>query len=167
MSYRPRVAVFPLTATPSVGNGLIMTCVTIHSMRLKRDGWKCVQPGKFLMVGWSEWETEQTEIWEKEGRAGKRLRRELLKLDSNSYGGPYIERYSLIPKNAAPIMISDATWAELDQKGKLVFARSGKVFRGALAKTGIEAVEIIDLNGNRPPERSGNNCMQATPRGAP
>jgi hypothetical protein len=123
----------------------------ILSMRLERDGWTCVQPGKFAMAGWSGWKTEQTEIWEKEGRGGKRLRRELLELDFKSYGGPYIERFSLVPKNASPIMIAGATWAELDQKGKLVFARFGKVFRGSLSKHGIDEVELLDLNASQPP----------------
>ncbi len=128
----------------------------IHSMRLTQTGWICTQHGKFKMAGWSGWQTEQTEIWEKEGRAGKRLRRELLKIDFESYGGPYVERYTLITKNGTPITIADATWAELDQKGKLVFARFGKIFRGRLDKGGIEELTLIDLNGNEPPKKVAN-----------
>lgn len=131
----------------------------IHSMRLERDGWHCVQQGKFTMQGRSGWKTEQTEIWEKEGRVGKRLRRELLKIDFKSYGGPYIEQFSLVKKNDAPVTIADASWAELDQRGALVFARFGKLFRGALTKQGIEEKELTDLNKNQPPQGTANNVM--------
>lgn len=125
----------------------------IHSMRLERDNWKRVQWGYF-----KEKEkccvTERTDIWEKGGRKGKRLRRELLEIDFKAYGGPYIERFSIIPKNGEPIEITGATWADLDQKGKLVFARSGKIFRGTLTKHGIDEKELIDLNDNKPPMRT-------------
>jgi len=125
----------------------------IHSMRLVLDGWNCVQQGKFTMDGCSSWKAEQTEIWEKKGRAGKCLRRELLKIDFELYGGPYVEQFYLISSNGTPVVIADANWAELDQRGRLVFARFGKVFRGLLTKNGIEEVEIIDLNGNKPPRK--------------
>lgn len=124
----------------------------IQSMRLERDGWICAQQGKIKPRGLG-WKTEPIGIWEKEGRAGKRLRRELLKIDFKSYGGPYVEQFSLIPKNGTPIVIADATWAELDQKGKLVFARFGKIYRGTLKKDEIVEEEIVDLNSNEPPER--------------
>jgi len=52
--------------------------------------------------------------------------------------------------------MADATWAELDQKGKLVFAKFGKVFRGALVKGGIEEVELMDLNSHEPPKKAAN-----------
>ena len=64
-----------------------------------------MQQGKFTIAGWAGWKTEQTEIWEKEGRAGKRLRRELLKIDFESYGGPYVEQFSFLSKNGVPITI--------------------------------------------------------------
>jgi len=128
----------------------------IHSMRLSQSGWICRQHGKFTIAGWAGWQTEQTEIWEKEGRAGKKLRRELLKIDFESYGGPYIERYTLVAKNGTQIVISDATWAELDQRGNLVFAKFGKVYRGKQKKDGIKEMEVMDLNGNEPPEKIAN-----------
>jgi len=131
----------------------------IHSMRLQRDGWNCIQQGKFTMQGCSGWKTEQTEIWEKKGRAGKRLRRELLKIDFESHGGPYVEQFSIVPKNGSPVMITDASWAELDQKGKLVFARFGKILRGTLTKQGVEEEELTDLNRNQPPRGSADNAI--------
>jgi hypothetical protein len=122
----------------------------VYSKRLQRDGWKCVQEGKFSHAG-SGWDTERTEIWERSCRDGKRLRRELLKIDFEAYGGPYVEEFSVIPKNGSPLVIPEADWADLDQKEKLVFARFGKVFRGALIGNRIEEKELIDLNKNEPP----------------
>jgi hypothetical protein len=124
----------------------------ILSMRSSRDGWKCIQQGEFKLIGLSHWKTERPEIWEKEGRAGKRLRRELLKIDFKSYGGPYVEQYTLVPKNGPPIAIADASWADFDQKGKLVFARFGKVFRGLPERDHLDEKEIADLNINKPPK---------------
>jgi hypothetical protein len=133
-------------------------------MRLERDGWKCLQQGKFTMTCWSGWKTEQTEIWEKKGRGGKRLRRELIKIDFESYGGPYVVTFTLILKNGSPLIISDASWADLDQRDKLVFARFGKVFRGSLRKHQIDEIELIDLNENKPPKRAANNATQSDAR---
>ncbi len=133
----------------------------IHSKRLERDGWVCTQEGDFKEVGCGNWKTERPQTWEKRARAGKELRRELRAFDFDSYGGPYVESFALVRKNGSSQPIEGASWAELDQKGKLVFARSGKVFRGTLREDGIKEVELIDLNGNKPPWKTADNSSQS------
>lgn len=125
----------------------------IDCMRLDRDGWKCIRDGIFP-IDKSGWKTEQTEIWAKTGRAGKRLRRELLKIDFNVLGGPYINQYTLILKNGCEIKLKNVTWAELDQKDKLVFSRFGKIYRAKALKDSIEEIELMDLNSNTPTVKS-------------
>ena len=122
----------------------------VYYKRIERDGWTCVQQGKFSDQFNYGWKMEEPEIWEKSGRSGKKLRRELLAIDFRAYGGPYVESFSTIHKNGSSMIISDAEWAELDQKGKLVFARQGRIFRGTIDKDAIKETELIDLNSNRP-----------------
>lgn len=124
----------------------------VYYRRIERDGWICAQQGKFNR-NYPKWKTEQTEIWEKIGRSGKKLQQELLTVDYKAYGSNYQEVFRLIQKNGSETSITDAEWAELDQNGKLVFARKGKIFRGVLEKDRLSETELIDLNASKRPSR--------------
>lgn len=126
----------------------------IYNRRLERDGWECIQPGEFVYK-YGMHQTEQTEIWEKCGRSGKKLRRELLEIDFKTHGGPYVEAFSLIQKQGDPIPLPGASWADLDQNGKVAFARAGKIYRATLARGELKQTELIDLNLNSRPADIG------------
>jgi hypothetical protein len=129
----------------------------VHEMRLVRDGWKRVAQGTFQPVGKRfevQYEANPPEIWERPGRTGMRLRRELHGINFKAFGGPYVEHYVLVLRNGTTTPVPGATWADLDQKGKLVFARAGRLFRGWAVKGGLEEKELLDLNPNRPPARA-------------
>lgn len=81
----------------------------IHSMRISKAGWELIRRGNFPYGGLNAgWVTEQTEVWEKPGRDGKRLRRELLGIDFEAYGGPYMEKFSLISKAGESLKLPEA-----------------------------------------------------------
>ncbi len=48
------------------------------------------------------------------------------------------------------VLLSDATWADFDQQGRLVFAKEGKLFSGILDKGELDLTELADFNANKP-----------------
>jgi hypothetical protein len=56
-----------------------------------------------------------------------------------------------IEMNTGPVGLTDITWADWDFRGRLVFARGGKLFTADMAKAGFEmAVELADFNDMAP-----------------
>jgi hypothetical protein len=47
-------------------------------------------------------------------------------------------------------LLSDATWADFDQQGRLVLAREGKLFSGTLQNGDLQLTELADFNANKP-----------------
>jgi hypothetical protein len=117
--------------------------------RLLRDGWKLVERGfhsrTHRRVG-------KREIWEKAGPDGAvKLFRELEDVDFKRYGGPYFETFWLETEGEL-VPIENATWADWDNRDRLISVRDGKVFSAKMAGAKLEAKELIDLNPMRPAE---------------
>ena len=64
-------------------------------------------------------------------------------------GGPYLESFRLVLASEE-ILLRDASWADWDRAGRLVFARAGKLFAGAVESGRVVERELIDLNPNVP-----------------
>ncbi len=52
--------------------------------------------------------------------------------------------------------LEGASWADIDQQGRLVYARAGKLFAVAAG----HEVELADLNADQPPKRIGQNSEE-------
>jgi hypothetical protein len=124
----------------------------VYWKRLERDGWTLRSPGRFTWVG-RKYRTEQPEIWEKPERTGSPiLTMKCVGLDSKALGGPYLMEYFLKRSPTAPeVSIDGATWAEWDQRGRLVFARAGKLFATWVHNPQeLSPKELADFNDQRP-----------------
>jgi hypothetical protein len=47
------------------------------------------------------------------------------------------------------VSLGDATWADFDQQGRLVFANEGKLFAGTLDNGDLQLTELTDFNANK------------------
>lgn len=64
-----------------------------------------------------------------------------------------VRRYSVYdPGQDRLLPLSDATWADWDQQGRLVFAKGGKVFAATVGEAAIEATLLADFNPQQPTE---------------
>lgn len=120
----------------------------VWSRRMERDGWSLIQQGSYPLTKHG-WKTEVVEIWERPSRdSAVRLR---YRLDAICSGRANIESFSLVVGSAgAEVKLPEAQWADWDRSGRLVFARDGKLYAGALEGTRIVEQELVDLNGNKP-----------------
>jgi hypothetical protein len=53
-------------------------------------------------------------------------------------------------KTSEKVLLSDATWADFDQQGRLVLAKEGKLFAGTLENGDLKLTELADFNANKP-----------------
>jgi hypothetical protein len=96
------------------------------------------------------WKTERSEIWQKSNEAsGVTLAMELAEINFKKFGGPYIERFSLI-RDDATFGVGEAEWADWDQRNRLVIARNGKLFEGQIGDNKLKLQELADFNENKP-----------------
>ena len=47
-------------------------------------------------------------------------------------------------------LLSNATWADFDQQGRLVLAKEGKLFSATLQNGDIHLTELADFNADKP-----------------
>jgi hypothetical protein len=47
-------------------------------------------------------------------------------------------------------LLSDATWADFDQQGRLVLAKQGKLFSATFQNGSLQLTELADFNANKP-----------------
>lgn len=119
--------------------------------RMERDGWTLLQQGVFPMTR-RGWKTERSEVWERKcPKSFILLRRSLDAISFNHPGGPYLESFRMVG-SAGEIPLRDATWADWDQAGRLVFARAGRLYAAVVEKDRVVERELIDLNPNTPTE---------------
>lgn len=127
--------------------------------RSLRDGWQMVQRGQFAFervldnvpgpaVG-ARGITHQPAIWQKY-RSDQRYC-----LVKEFYREPDFALEALIylvdTSTGTPQLVEETTWIDWDHRGRLVFARSGKLFASlALADHPLQVEEIADFNGNTP-----------------
>ncbi|HEU4414240.1 MAG TPA: hypothetical protein VFT65_05605 [Candidatus Angelobacter sp.] len=121
----------------------------LFSERLERDGWNLKQKWVVENQGYPKmFLTRNPEIREKTSPDGShliRLTRSIETLD-------YAEEFAVSKSGQSKMTELDrASWADWDQRGRLVFARDGKVFAGHLSEDGpVLERELIDLNPSKP-----------------
>src|SRR5207244_4043145 len=99
--------------------------------RMERDGWVLVQEGEFTStrIGWR---TERPEVWERRSQASSiLLRRSTDAISFKHPGGPYLESFRVV-LDIGELPLRDASWADWDQAGRLVFARAGRLLAGVV-----------------------------------
>lgn len=123
----------------------------VYSRRMSRDGWVLKRDGVYAPAGGLGWRTEQAEVWERPGFVGGHvLCRRTDAISFTTPGGPYIESFRLLLAGGGEASIPDASWADRDQAGRLVFARGGKLFAGEVAGGQLAERELTDLSANQP-----------------
>jgi hypothetical protein len=113
-----------------------------------RDGWQLVQRGQFGFEG-LRGITHQPTIWQKH-RPDQRYC-----LVKEFYRAPNFRIESLIylvdTATGTQQLLEETTWINWDHRGRLVFARSGKLFASLpLADHPLQVEEIADFNSNTP-----------------
>ena len=62
-----------------------------------------------------------------------------------------LEKYSVVnDQTGEKTLLSDVTWADFDQQGRLVLAKEGKLFSAALQNGDLSLNELADFNANKP-----------------
>jgi hypothetical protein len=109
---------------------------TVYVNRLLRDGWQPVPEAP-------------AETWQRPHRAGApSLMMTQVGFDFGAYGGPYRVEYAVRAEpGAEPTPLGPATWADWDQRGRLVLARDGALFHWEAPGT---LRRIADFNDQTP-----------------
>jgi hypothetical protein len=89
---------------------------TVHFNRLLRDGWRLVDRESYA----SMWERPHP-------TASMTLTMLHVFEDFRRFGGPYVVQYSVTTADGGEYPIGEATWADWDQRGRLVVARNGQL----------------------------------------
>ena len=120
----------------------------IFSERLQRDGWNLKQEWVVENRGYPMmFLTRQPEVREKFSADGSqfiRLTRSIESLD-------YSEQFAVSIENGlAPLEIERASWVDWDHRGRLVFAKEGRIFEGSVIDGHLNSRELVDLNSATP-----------------
>jgi 3',5'-cyclic AMP phosphodiesterase CpdA len=119
----------------------------IFSERLERDGWTLRQEWKKESGGTPyRFRTIQPEIREKMN--GSQMIRLTRSIELNDYPA----EFTVVSKKGSVVTkIDRAGWVDWDQKGRLVYARDGGIFRGDVDVNGrITERQLLDLNSSKP-----------------
>ena len=129
---------------------------------------RTVWMNRLLRDGWTRREGAVPETWERASPAGDLTlaMRIVTNTDFRAYGGRYVIEYAVRTEPGGPeIELGRATWADWDQRGRLIVARDGRLLHWQPA--GI--TEIADFNdqdprpANQPPAR-GRHPTRRRPR---
>jgi hypothetical protein len=121
----------------------------VFSERLQRDGWDLKQEWVVENHGYPQmFTTSQAEVREKRNADGSlllRLTRSIERVD-------YAEEFAVSAEDGSVLFkIERASWADWDHRGRLVFARDGRVFVGQVSNsTLLSTRELVDLNAAEP-----------------
>jgi hypothetical protein len=119
-------------------------CYGVYFPRLVREGWDM---GKFVMV-----DARTTKVTWSKARDGVTLVKQSVgQAAVGSEGkGTYYDTYERVGRDGRGRAMEGVEWADFDQRGRLVFARGGKLWRGR--ERGAEWVEemVVDLNDGVP-----------------
>jgi hypothetical protein len=132
----------------------------IFSERLQRDGWEIKQEWVLEYRGYPlMYTTPQPEIREKRNLDGSLL----IRLTRSVEGLDYAEEFAVSSGDGSVLFqIERASWADWDHRGRMVFARDGKIFEGQVDdRAALNTRELVDLNSAKPvPIRSPNWASQ-------
>jgi hypothetical protein len=117
---------------------------TVYINRLLRDGWQPRVPGPG--ESWETWERPQPN-----GQLILVMRQLHSGFAFHTYGGPYIVEYAVRMKSSGEtVPLGQATWADWDQRGRLVLAQDGRLFQWQPSREPGTLHEIADLNDQVP-----------------
>lgn len=105
----------------------------IYHRRLKRDGWVMEQENLWTRSNGPHTLTMEQGWW-----------------DFQAYGGPYVMQYAVEVGQQMILVKGRVTWADWDQRGRLVFTRDGKLFAAEIGDTHIYEHELADFNTHKP-----------------
>ncbi|HEX5108590.1 MAG TPA: hypothetical protein VFV95_09100 [Vicinamibacterales bacterium] len=130
------LSIAPPRDVPYIDGSSEWTERTVHFNRLLRDGWRLLDKEPFAT------------LWE------HRHPKEPMTLtmihtfdDFRSFGGPYVVEYTVRRDGGPEHTLGQATWADWDQRGRLVLAQRGRLLTWD-ATRGLET--IADLNDQAP-----------------
>jgi hypothetical protein len=121
----------------------------IYSQRLERDGWELrmtwkIERGRSKKI----FETTQPEVREKVSPNGLQTIQLTRSIDDLDYAEEFVVRNLSQTSSTA---VQGASWVDWDQKGRLVFARDGKILVGSLNDGGhFVEHQLTDLNPFKP-----------------
>jgi hypothetical protein len=110
---------------------------------------RTVWMNRLLRDGWTRREGAEPETLERASRAGDvtLAMRILSNMEFGAFGGRYVIEYGLRSESGdAEVELGRATWADWDQRGRLIIARDGHLLHWQ--PTGIN--EIADFNAQTP-----------------
>lgn len=120
---------------------------SLYETRLNRDGWTRIQNKLVHEIAYG-FATNRPEIWSKPHPS---LKIDLLMVNSNRKFD-ITSDYSLegqVSKDQQPV--SGAAWADWDHRGRLVFAKGGKLFAADASRSGeLLPAQIADFNNDEP-----------------
>jgi hypothetical protein len=121
----------------------------IFSERLERDGWKLKQEWLLEYRGPDEfYRTIQPELREKVSQDGDLTIRLTRSISCFDYSEVFLIAYH---GDSHISRIPGASWVDLDQQGRLVIAKDGRIYIGDIQEGGtIDKRELLDLNSSEP-----------------
>ena len=122
----------------------------IYDIRLLRDGWELRQELECHEVK-KAYVTDKPEIYTK-SHADKSLNLLMITSNNSPDGITLVSEFSLeLPEYGVQYPVSDATWADWDQRGRLVFVKEGILFAADVDESGVFIpVQIEDFNDDEP-----------------
>ncbi|MGD0683103.1 MAG: hypothetical protein ABR990_13755 [Terracidiphilus sp.] len=130
-------------------NGVYGEDDPLFSERLQRDGWNLKQEWVVEYHGYPlGYTTHQPDIREKFNEDGSMVIRLTRSIENHDYA----EEFAVSNGDGSTLIhIEGASWVDWDFRGRLVFARDGKIFEGQVADSErLSARELADLNSATP-----------------
>ncbi len=124
----------------------------LYAARLERDGWRLTDSGQWHCERWLQ-RCDPPEVRVKEQPQGSTsLIMKLHGRNSKSTNGVWLYSFWLRFKNSGrEIPIQNAVWADWDCKGRLVFAREGRLFEAKILVDGnLAPRQLADFNNSKP-----------------
>jgi hypothetical protein len=119
----------------------------IFSKRLKLNGWQLIDKGQTRYEGIKNgFQFSKPMVWEKKTKSYK-LQYQLLSMGDSDKIGHYNEEF-IISSGNDQIYIKDCQWANFSNKGELIFAKNGRLYKGHIGKGALKEELVADLNGN-------------------
>jgi hypothetical protein len=113
-----------------------------------RDGWEWAGD-----VSHADWGGQATATWRKTGRVerGTIVRQQVPADRQRTPRGRHLYLYQHVPSSGEPSgVLEGAAWADWDRRGRLVFARDGRIFAADAERPAADPRELIDLNRMTP-----------------
>jgi hypothetical protein len=121
----------------------------LFSERLQRDGWDLKQDWVVEDRGYPLFfRTRQPQIREKSNADGSLV----IRLTRSIEGIKYAEEFAVLNSEGSTLFrVERANWVDWDQRGRLVFARDGKILEGQLRGNNVlDERVLVDLNSAKP-----------------